>query len=221
MTRRRAQAALREVEDSRDRILDAAIALCARHGVAGVSLSLLADHVGLHKSTLFHHFTSKGELAEAALRRAVEPLAAIVEPLGRAGAATGLEALVEVALALDDHFARDPASARFLLRAIVGPVEELEVSRDVERRDHPVQRLFRALGTWLFRARRAGTVRRVRVRHAVVNLLGLALLYPAIRDDLGREIFAGDPDDGRSRRARREELAGMLRAALGPERSPA
>ena len=59
-----------------------------------------------------------------------------------------------------------------------------------------------------------GTIRRIRVRHAVVNLLGLALLYPAIADDVGADVLPGDPRSPRGRRARREELANMLRAAL-------
>ena len=53
----------------RDKILDAAEALFARRGFAGVGLSEIAEAVGLGKSSLFHHFQTKA----AALRRGRRP----------------------------------------------------------------------------------------------------------------------------------------------------
>jgi len=52
------------------------------------------------------------------------------------------------------------------------------------------------------------------VRHELVNLLAVSLLYPAIAEDLGRSFFRSDPTAARSRRARREELAAHVRASL-------
>ena len=75
-----ARSRLRPVETSRERIVEAAVQLVARHGAEGMSLRFLADHVGLHKSTLFHHFPTKQELALAALRNAVEPLVERLRP---------------------------------------------------------------------------------------------------------------------------------------------
>ena len=51
-------------ESPRQRILDAALELLAEHGYEGMSLQQVADRVGLHKSSLFHHFKSKDELLE-------------------------------------------------------------------------------------------------------------------------------------------------------------
>lgn len=211
---RSASEPVRELDASRDRILDSAIQLFARHGVEGVSLSILADHVGLHKSTLFHHFRGKAELAEAALVRAVEPLCGIVEAL-RSEAPRDLEQLVEVGLRLDDHFAAHPASARFLLRTLVGPPDVLDESEELDRPDHPVSRIVTALGEWIAEARREGAIRRVRVRHAVIDLLGQWLLYPALAD--GSAGFPDPPQAPSSRRARREELAAQIRATFAPD----
>ncbi|MFJ4345504.1 TetR/AcrR family transcriptional regulator [Pseudomonas sp. NPDC089401] len=83
--------------DARDRLLDAASILFARHGYQAISLRDLANHLGLRAGSLYHHIDSKQgllyELIEATLtdllyetrtqlRRAATPelrLAAFVE----------------------------------------------------------------------------------------------------------------------------------------------
>ncbi|WP_432985500.1 TetR/AcrR family transcriptional regulator [Dactylosporangium sp. CA-233914] len=56
--------------DSRQRFIDAAIRLFARHSFAGTSLQMIADEVGVTKSAVHHHFRTREEL-----------LTAVVEPL--------------------------------------------------------------------------------------------------------------------------------------------
>ena len=56
--------------DSRQRFLDAAMRLFARHSFAGTSLQMIADEVGVTKSAVHHHFRTREEL-----------LTAVVEPL--------------------------------------------------------------------------------------------------------------------------------------------
>ena len=65
--------------DSRQRFIDAAIRLFARHSFAGTSLQMIADEVGVTKSAVHHHFRTREELLTAVLepllgelRRAVE-----------------------------------------------------------------------------------------------------------------------------------------------------
>jgi AcrR family transcriptional regulator len=58
--------------DTRARILDTAFRLAARDGLDGLSLSSLAVEVGLSKSGLFAHFSSKEELQLDMLRVASE-----------------------------------------------------------------------------------------------------------------------------------------------------
>ena len=52
----------------RARIVQTALELLAERGYEGMSLQLVADRVGLHKSTLFHHFKSKEQMVEEVLR---------------------------------------------------------------------------------------------------------------------------------------------------------
>ena len=58
--------------ETRERILDTAFRLAARDGLEGLSLSALAGQLGLSKSGLFAHFTSKEELQLEMLRVASE-----------------------------------------------------------------------------------------------------------------------------------------------------
>jgi AcrR family transcriptional regulator len=56
--------------DTRQRILQNAFRLAARDGLGGVSLGALASDIGLSKSGLFAHFSSKEELQLEMLRTA-------------------------------------------------------------------------------------------------------------------------------------------------------
>jgi AcrR family transcriptional regulator len=64
-----AEAAVR-APHSRQRFIDVALRLFARHSFAGTSLQLIANEVGVTKSAVHHHFRSREEL-----------LTAVVEPL--------------------------------------------------------------------------------------------------------------------------------------------
>jgi len=55
-------------EETRQAILDEAVALCSQIGVSGLSIGALADKAGMSKSGLFAHFGSKEELQIAVLR---------------------------------------------------------------------------------------------------------------------------------------------------------
>jgi len=204
----------RDEEPSRERILATAARLFARYGSAGMSLQMLADEVGLHKSTLFHHFSGKDELLHLMLQAELGRILAVIVPLATDDPPS-LDRLLTVADALVDHFAHERDAGLILLRSIVSPeLSEETVPEGLERLERHV---FAIIGAWLDRARRAGVIRNVRVRHALVNLLGLVLFYPAVADDeLGREILDGDPNSPRALRARKDELAAFLRGAFAP-----
>lgn len=57
-------------DDTKERILDRAFRLAARDGLEGLSLGALAAELGMSKSGLFAHFTSKEELQVATLSSA-------------------------------------------------------------------------------------------------------------------------------------------------------
>src|SRR3954453_23831895 len=82
----------RDGERSRAAILDEAARLATVEGIGGLSLSRLADAVGMSKSGLFAHFKSKQELQLATIEVANSVFdEQVLEPASRAS--TGLERL--------------------------------------------------------------------------------------------------------------------------------
>src|SRR6188768_2929397 len=57
---------------SRSAILDAAARLATTHGLEGLSIGELAQHIGMSKSGLYAHFKSKEELELATIDAAAE-----------------------------------------------------------------------------------------------------------------------------------------------------
>jgi len=72
-----------EPTSTRDAILDAAERCFADRGFAGVSMREIAAEAGLrNQASLYHHFTDKRALYEAALARGVAPIVALMEESG-------------------------------------------------------------------------------------------------------------------------------------------
>lgn len=63
----------RDKERTRQAIIDAATAMITEHG-AGVSLADIAQHAGVSKGALTHHFANRGELEDALLADSAERL---------------------------------------------------------------------------------------------------------------------------------------------------
>lgn len=57
---------------TRQRLIDLAIELFKQHSVAGTSLQMISDELGLTKSAIYHHFRTRDELLSAVM----EPLIA-------------------------------------------------------------------------------------------------------------------------------------------------
>src|SRR5215470_12066232 len=94
----------------RQRILDAALDLMAEHGFDGMSLQMVADRVGLHKSTLFHHFKGKEELAQEVLLGVSQRLLDQILPVLEADPPE-LEQILRAADCMVDHFAAERSAA--------------------------------------------------------------------------------------------------------------
>ena len=89
---RRPRARRSDGEQTRSAILDAATRLATIEGIGGLSMSRLADAVGMSKSGLFAHFGSKQELQLATVETASSVFFAhVVEPALAAG--SGIERL--------------------------------------------------------------------------------------------------------------------------------
>jgi len=196
---------------SRKRILDAAFELIARYGIAGMSLKLLADHVGLHKSTLFHHFSDKRELVEEVSVRFMAEIVGRVTAL-ESDDPPNLERFVTIALELDDYFAAHPLHALFVMREMLGPFDPTWGGEQSAQ----TRRFFGVLADWLVRAREAGAGRPLSVPQTIVNLIAMSLFYPALADQFGDDFAVGAARSDEVRRRRRRELRETLLRALSP-----
>ncbi|MCV7214082.1 helix-turn-helix transcriptional regulator [Mycobacterium crocinum] len=65
--------------DTRQRLIDAAIALFIRHSFAGTSLQMIADELGFTKAAIYHHFRTREQLLTAILEPIIGKLSAVVD----------------------------------------------------------------------------------------------------------------------------------------------
>jgi AcrR family transcriptional regulator len=102
---------------ARARVLEAAVALFAEHGVHGTSLQMIADRVGVSKAAVYYQFHSKEDIALEVIRPSIEDIARfirIAEALPdaqqrRAVAVSGLVEMVVRHRRLAVMFYGDPA----------------------------------------------------------------------------------------------------------------
>ncbi len=196
---------------SRKRILDAAVELIARHGTTGMSMKLLADHVGLHKSTLFHHFSDKQQLVDEVSMRFMAELVQRVDAL-ESDDPPHLECVLTLTEELDEYFAAHPWHALFVTRELLGPFEPTwDGDQGPEGR-----RFFGVVADWLVRAREAGVVRPVPVPQTIITVIAIALFYPALVDHFGDNLAIGARSSEDMRSSRKRELRETLLRLLAP-----
>lgn len=82
----------RRAEDRPDEVLDAALSLFVRHGFAATKVEDIASEAGLSKGAIYRYFSSKEDILESLIRRAIVPIADRVARL--ATESTGDPALV-------------------------------------------------------------------------------------------------------------------------------
>src|SRR6266545_4869783 len=90
----------------RSRILDAALDLVGRHGLAELSMDELAAQAGVSRATLYRLFPGKAALFAELVRRfsPFEPIAAVLETMGDRPPAEVIPAVARaVASAIDGH----------------------------------------------------------------------------------------------------------------------
>lgn len=69
---------MRKGEETRSAVLGSALSLATQVGLEGLTIGKLAEHVGMSKSGLFAHFSSKENLQVAILDEAIERFVALV-----------------------------------------------------------------------------------------------------------------------------------------------
>jgi len=102
---------------ARTRVIEAALALFAEHGVNGTSLQMIADHLGVSKASVYYQFHSKDDIVLAVIRPVfaeLDQLATAIdaEEPGPARQAAAINGFVELAVRhrrVTAVFYRDPA----------------------------------------------------------------------------------------------------------------
>jgi AcrR family transcriptional regulator len=203
---------LQEALSPRERILGCAIELFAVHGFEAMTMRMLGDAVGLDNSSLYRHFASKTEIANAVLDRvAGDFLAAVGASIDPSRPAT-LDALEAIAAAAGAYFFDRPAAARLMVHWVMsaganGP--GFGVSVPANDTNRPGGRLLGLLREWLGEGVRRVAFRKHAMPDAVIILLGAILLRPATYGHLLASI-----EPKRSRIAARKAWEGELRAAV-------
>lgn len=198
--------------DSRAQILQVAVEELADGGYPGMSLQVVADRLGMRKSSLFYHFDGKHQLASEAFIRITGEFAELLEDLD-SDEEPSLEQLKRATDRCVDYAVEHPASVRLGLRLFV---DRSSMIRNVSpsEMDDPLVRVFEILGNWLKRASSAGVIRKVDGRVAVLQVVGTLLFYPAAVQDVGESLFRADPFSPKSVRAWKRELTRFLEGAL-------
>jgi len=108
---------------SRERILDAAEALFARSGMAGVSVREIAQASQLTPASLYNHFPGKQALYEAVLERGLRPLLDLLESL--APRELGPDAIDGIVATIMEHLASRPHLPRLVFHEACSGGEHL------------------------------------------------------------------------------------------------
>lgn len=102
---------------ARQRVLDAALALFAAHGVHGTSLQMIADRIGVSKAAVYYQFRSKEDIALEVIRPSIEDMARVIRiaealPHGEPRRAVIVSGLIEMTVRYRElavFFYGDPA----------------------------------------------------------------------------------------------------------------
>ena len=98
---------------TRDRLLQAAAKVFLRHGFSGAAMDLVRQHAGVSNGSLYHHFPTKAQLADALYAHTLREFhAVLMQPIrGRASAQSGIKGLVRTYI---DWVCANPEGARLL-----------------------------------------------------------------------------------------------------------
>lgn len=203
---------------SREKILETAEGLFARQGYAGLGMRELALRVGLGKSSLFHHFPSKGALWVAVLERVLCEIDRRLEVAAEAdgSGAVRLERWVD---ALVDALAESPPRAALLLRALF----ETDAGRSPESTalDAILERILGRIGALLQRGRDDGSLRDASTPHAIQTLIGMTV-YHFASGEFGERLLGGSVFAAAEIERRKCELRTWLREGIAaPAAAPA
>jgi AcrR family transcriptional regulator len=199
-------------QPSRDKILDCAEQLFARRGFAGIGLAEVAEKVGLSKSSLFHHFSSKAQLYAAVMERILDRIEAeLVRSLAAGGGPVQrLERWLDV---VSDVLAANPTYARLLLRSLFEDDELTGELPEEQAVNATLSRIVGAAHRLLREGIESGVFRPVNVPHMVQSLIGATVFHFA-SGEFGEEIIGRPLFTGSEVRRRKSEVKALIRHGL-------
>lgn len=133
---------------NKEQILDACLAVFARHGYKNTSTAMLAEAAGVSKALIFHHFKSKKELYLSVLDQCIEKVRTELRVDALPEYRDFFEALDKFSLIKLDYFLKNPNVYKVLIEALYGTPDELKT--DIEEKydaliadkDKVMERLF-------------------------------------------------------------------------------
>lgn len=201
----------RPVTETKDKIRATALRLFAEYGYDAVSLQAIAAAADLHKSSVFHHYRFKSDLAADVFEVAIEEIVELLRPLEEDDPPS-VEGGLAVVDAIADHLCAHSDVARLIMAYAAAP-EKSELNTPLFSEDHPILEFYGILWNWLERAQAAGVLRRADLVQTIVNLMALVLFYPtAARSQWA--IAGRPPFSPEAREHRKRELHRFLSAAL-------
>jgi AcrR family transcriptional regulator len=166
------------------RVIEAALALFAEHGISGSSLQMIADAIGVTKAAVYHQYNTKDEIVVAVAEVVLAGLeAALTSAEAERSLSRAREVLISrmVDLAVERRrmagiLQRDPVMLRFL--------EEHEPFRNVMER---VNRVIMG-GASVPRARVRAAIVASAIAGSVIHPLGRDLDDQALRSELTKQL---------------------------------
>jgi len=207
-------------QPSRDKILDCAEQLFARRGFAGIGLAEVAEQVGLSKSSLFHHFSSKAQLYAAVMARILDRIEAeLMRSLALGG--TPVERLDRWIDVVIDLFASRPTYARLLLRSLFEDDELTGALPEEQHVNTTLRHIVGAAERLLREGMEDGVFRPANVAHTVQTIIG-ATVYHFASGEFGEEIIGRPLFSASEVRRRKLEVKALIRHGLvvAPAPSP-
>ncbi|HXJ35495.1 MAG TPA: TetR/AcrR family transcriptional regulator [Candidatus Eisenbacteria bacterium] len=197
---------------SRDKILDCAEQLFARRGFAGIGLSEVAEQVGLSKSSLFHHFSSKAQLYAAVMARIMDRIETeLMRSLSLGG--TPVERLDRWLDLVIDVLAKHPTYARLLLRSLFEDDELTGELPEEQTVNATIRRVVGAAERLLKEGMESGAFRPANAPHTVQTIIG-ATVYHFASGEFGEELIGRPLFSGSEVRRRKQEVKALIRHGL-------
>ena len=201
------------VESSpRERILEAAEELFAKRGYSGVGMSVIAETVGLGKSTLFHHFRTKEQLYAASVERVLREVEVeLTRQMALGG--TAVERLDRWVDSLIELLASTPTHARLLLRSLFEDDDRSSELPEQVAADEALRRILQQTHNVLRDGMAHSELRAASIPHTIQSLIGIIVFHFA-SGEFGDEILSGSIFSRREVERRKTEIKAFLHHGL-------